>query len=91
MAVSALEAVAPRHSWSADSLRIVSPSAAVSSGLGALEAAVVAPEIHWSASAAASGKAEAAKPIIRRMWQGGDVAVDLNMRHTKLTVRHSVR
>ena len=89
MTVSALELVVPGHSWSADALEIVSPSAAISSGPGTLEATVVAPEIQWSSSAAASGKAVAGKLLRRRMRQGGDLAVGLNMGHARIHVRRS--
>ena len=89
VAISDLELVAPRHSWSVDALRMISPSAAISSGLGTLEATVVAPEIYWSSSAAATGKAEASRPLRRQMWQGGDLAVGLNMGHARVHVRQS--
>ena len=87
--VSALELVAPRHSWSADALRLVSPSAAITSGPSTLEATVVAPEIYWASSAAATGKAEAARPLRRQMWQGGDLAMGANMGHARIHVRQS--
>ena len=89
VSVSALELVAPRHSWSADTLRLVSPSAAANSGPDTLEATVVAPEIYWSSSAAAIGKAEASRPLRRQMWQGGDLAVGLNVGHARVHVRQS--
>ena len=87
VAISALELVAPRHSWSADALRLVSPSAAISSGPGTSEAAVVAPEIYWSSSAAAIGKAEASRLVRQQMWQEGDLAVGVDLGHARVHVR----
>ena len=89
MAISDLELVALRHSWSVDALRMISPSAAISSGLGTLEATVAAPEIYWSSSAAAIGKAEVSRPLRRQMWQGGDLAVGVNMGYARIHVRPS--
>lgn len=75
---SGFKITAPRHSWSADALSIISHSAIITTKEGAMEAALMKPEIFWSTSASASCEASAQKVSQRRIWHGGDLEVDID-------------
>jgi len=84
--VSGFKLTAPRHSWSADALSIISHSASMTTKEGAMEAAVMKPEIFWSTSASVPCEASAHKVSQRRIWHGGDLEVDINTRLCQIEV-----
>lgn len=82
MTVSGLKLCAPRHSWSADELSIISPGATITSKRNTLGASLTKPEVYWSACALEGGRATR-----RRIWQGGNLGVDMDLKHCNVRVR----
>lgn len=86
--ISGLRITAPRHFWSADALSIISPSASMTTKEGAMEATLIKPEILWCTSASASCEASAQKVSQRRIWHGGDLEVDIDLKLCQVEVRN---